>query len=68
VVLAQSRFPAGIVWFTSQADEVCTSQVTLESKLEYELDGGARAKTKKFTAEVVPAAVKICVPSESDDG
>ncbi|GAA4970279.1 diacylglycerol/lipid kinase family protein [Actinoplanes utahensis] len=37
--------------------------VTLESKLEYELDGGARAKTKKFTAEVVPAAVQICVPT-----
>jgi YegS/Rv2252/BmrU family lipid kinase len=36
--------------------------VTLASKLEYELDGGARAKTKKFTAEVVPAAVQICVP------
>ncbi|WP_328461066.1 YegS/Rv2252/BmrU family lipid kinase [Actinoplanes sp. NBC_00393] len=36
--------------------------VKLESKLEYELDGGARAKTKKFTASVVPAAVQICVP------
>ncbi|GIE27073.1 sphingosine kinase [Actinoplanes italicus] len=41
--------------------------VTLESKLEYELDGGARAKTKKFTAEVVPSAVKICVPRKSDE-
>ncbi|GLY04627.1 MULTISPECIES: diacylglycerol kinase family protein [Actinoplanes] len=36
--------------------------VTLESKLEYELDGGARAKTRKFTAEVVPSAVTLCVP------
>ncbi|MFC4068131.1 diacylglycerol/lipid kinase family protein [Actinoplanes subglobosus] len=39
--------------------------VTLASKLEYELDGGARAKTKKFTAEVVPGAVQICVPKPS---
>ncbi|SDT78229.1 diacylglycerol/lipid kinase family protein [Actinoplanes derwentensis] len=38
--------------------------VTLESKMEYELDGGARAKTRKFTARVVPEAVRICVPSE----
>jgi YegS/Rv2252/BmrU family lipid kinase len=42
--------------------------VTLESKLEYELDGGARSKTKKFTAEVVPAAVKICVPAQPNGG
>ncbi|MEU4425406.1 YegS/Rv2252/BmrU family lipid kinase [Actinoplanes sp. NPDC024001] len=40
--------------------------VKLESKLVYELDGGARAKTKKFTASVVPAAVKICVPASTD--
>ncbi|MEV6298896.1 diacylglycerol kinase family protein [Actinoplanes sp. NPDC051861] len=38
--------------------------VRLESKLEYELDGGARARTRKFSAEVVPAAVQICVPRE----
>jgi YegS/Rv2252/BmrU family lipid kinase len=42
--------------------------VTLESKLEYELDGGARSKTKKLTAEVVPAAVKICVPAQPNGG
>ncbi len=36
--------------------------VTLESKMEYELDGGDRAKTRKFTAEVVPEAVRVCVP------
>jgi YegS/Rv2252/BmrU family lipid kinase len=36
--------------------------VKLHSKLEYELDGGAREAAKKLTAEVVPAAVKICVP------
>ncbi|HWS35134.1 MAG TPA: YegS/Rv2252/BmrU family lipid kinase [Actinoplanes sp.] len=37
--------------------------VTLESKMEYELDGGDRAKTRSFTAEVVPEAVRICVPT-----
>ncbi|WP_250038137.1 diacylglycerol/lipid kinase family protein [Paractinoplanes maris] len=37
--------------------------VKLESKMEYELDGGARSKTKSFSAKVVPAAVKICVPA-----
>ncbi len=37
-------------------------EVKLASKMEYELDGGARTKTKKFTASVSPAAVKICVP------
>ncbi|MDY7089776.1 MAG: YegS/Rv2252/BmrU family lipid kinase [Actinomycetota bacterium] len=36
--------------------------VKLQSKMEYELDGGARTKTKSFTAEVAPGAVKICVP------
>jgi YegS/Rv2252/BmrU family lipid kinase len=36
--------------------------VKLKSKMEYELDGGARTKTSRFTAEVVPGAVKICVP------
>ncbi|MEU4556860.1 YegS/Rv2252/BmrU family lipid kinase [Actinoplanes sp. NPDC023936] len=41
--------------------------VKLESELEYELDGGARAKTRKFTASVVPAAVRVCVPAESTD-
>ncbi|MEV0900202.1 diacylglycerol kinase family protein [Actinoplanes sp. NPDC049802] len=38
--------------------------VRLASKLEYELDGGARAKTRKISAEVVPGAVRICVPAE----
>ncbi|GAA4591316.1 YegS/Rv2252/BmrU family lipid kinase [Actinoplanes octamycinicus] len=43
--------------------------VKLESKLEYELDGGARARTKRFEAKVVPAAVEICVPApERPDG
>ncbi|WP_436527196.1 diacylglycerol/lipid kinase family protein [Actinoplanes sp. HUAS TT8] len=42
-------------------------EVTLESKLEYELDGGARTRTKHFRAKVVPSAVRVCVPARSDD-
>ncbi|MDT5036965.1 MAG: hypothetical protein QOE03_2150 [Micromonosporaceae bacterium] len=38
--------------------------VKLKSKMEYELDGGARTKTKRLSAAVVPGAVKICVPRE----
>ena len=37
-------------------------EVKLATKMEYELDGGARTRTKKFTASVAPAAVTICVP------
>nr|WP_296072789.1 YegS/Rv2252/BmrU family lipid kinase [uncultured Actinoplanes sp.] len=37
-------------------------EVKLASKMEYELDGGARTKTKSFSASVAPGAVKICVP------
>jgi diacylglycerol kinase (ATP) len=37
-------------------------EVQLASKMEYELDGGARTKTKSFSASVAPGAVKICVP------
>ena len=36
--------------------------VKLASKLEYELDGGARTAVKSLTVEVAPAAVTICVP------
>jgi len=39
-------------------------EVELESKLEYELDGGAREKSKHLTAKVVPEAVRICVPAQ----
>jgi YegS/Rv2252/BmrU family lipid kinase len=42
--------------------------VKLESKLGYELDGGARSSTKKFSVEVVPSAVQICVPAKPVDG
>lgn len=38
--------------------------VKLQSKLEYELDGGAREAVKKLTVRVAPGAVKICVPRE----
>jgi YegS/Rv2252/BmrU family lipid kinase len=38
--------------------------VKLQSKMQYELDGGARTRTKSFTAEVVPGALKICVPQQ----
>jgi diacylglycerol kinase family enzyme len=37
-------------------------EVTLKSKMEYELDGGARTRTKHFTAAVEPGALKVCVP------
>ena len=37
--------------------------VKLESKLEYELDGGARVPAKNLTIEVAPGAVKVCVPA-----
>jgi diacylglycerol kinase (ATP) len=39
--------------------------VKLRSKLEYELDGGAREAVKKLSVQVAPGAVKICVPRES---
>ncbi|AEV87938.1 sphingosine kinase [Actinoplanes sp. SE50] len=41
--------------------------VKLESKLEYELDGGARSRTKRFSASIVPAAVQVCVPAVTDN-
>jgi len=37
--------------------------IKLESKLEYELDGGARKPVKKLTVEVSPGAATICVPT-----
>jgi YegS/Rv2252/BmrU family lipid kinase len=39
--------------------------VKLGSKLEYELDGGAREPVKRLSVQVAPGAVKICVPRES---
>ena len=36
--------------------------VKLKAPLMYELDGGAREAVSRFTVEVVPAAVRVCVP------
>jgi YegS/Rv2252/BmrU family lipid kinase len=36
--------------------------VKLASKLEYELDGGARKPAKRLSVKVAPTAVTICVP------
>ncbi|MEV4348320.1 YegS/Rv2252/BmrU family lipid kinase [Actinoplanes sp. NPDC049596] len=48
---------------TTRAREI---EVKLKSKMEYELDGGARTKAKTFTAKVAPGAVKICVPRQRE--
>jgi len=40
-------------------------EVKLGAKMPYELDGGGRAETKRFTASVIPGAVKVCVPRTS---
>jgi len=42
--------------------------VKLGGKLVYELDGGARDEVKRFSAEVVPGAIKICVPRVPEPG
>ena len=36
--------------------------VKLSAPLAYELDGGARPKTRRIKARVVPAAITVCVP------
>ena len=36
--------------------------VKLSAPLAYELDGGARPKTRRIKARVLPAAITICVP------
>ena len=38
-------------------------KVKLSRKVLYELDGGDREKVKKFTVEIRPEAVTICVPA-----
>ena len=38
-------------------------RVTLNKKVPYELDGGARKKTRKLRIKVHPGSVRICVPS-----
>jgi YegS/Rv2252/BmrU family lipid kinase len=41
--------------------------VQLDRKLPYELDGGARTKTRKLKVRVEPAAVHVCVPADGVD-
>jgi diacylglycerol kinase (ATP) len=41
--------------------------VRLDRSLPYELDGGARTKTRKLKVRVEPAAVRVCVPEHADD-
>jgi diacylglycerol kinase (ATP) len=38
-------------------------EVRMDRKVLYELDGGARKKTKTFRVEVQPGAVSVCVPA-----
>lgn len=40
-------------------------EVTFDRKVLYEVDGGERERVKSLEAEVEPAAVEICVPSET---
>lgn len=40
--------------------------VRLGRSLPYELDGGARKKTKKLKVRVVPDAVRVCVPNTTN--
>jgi hypothetical protein len=46
-----------------------TLLLRLDRASPYELDGGARTKTRKLRVRVEPAAVCVCVPDEtvSDD-
>jgi diacylglycerol kinase family enzyme len=37
--------------------------VRLDRSLPYELDGGARTKTRKLRVRVEPSAVSVCVPA-----
>jgi YegS/Rv2252/BmrU family lipid kinase len=43
-------------------------KVKLSRKVLYELDGGDRDKVKKFTVEIRPEAVTICVPVGGSSG
>lgn len=55
---------------TTRSPMLATTQgrkisVRLGRSMPYELDGGARKKTKKLKVRVVPAAVVVCVPDTS---
>ncbi len=45
-----------------QVTKARTVEVVLSRKVLYELDGGDRAKVKKFKVKVEPGAVTVCVP------
>lgn len=40
--------------------------VRLKRKVEYELDGGARGRSKRLKATVKPQAISVCVPSDTE--
>ena len=40
-------------------------EVELSRKVPYELDGGDRKRVKRFSLEVDPGAVTVCVPQAS---
>ena len=46
-----------------QMTKTRSAKVKLNRKIDYELDGGSRAKVKSFVVEVEPGAVTVCVPS-----
>jgi diacylglycerol kinase family enzyme len=37
-------------------------EVKLDRRVLYELDGGARQKTRAFRVDVEPGAIAVCVP------
>ncbi len=43
-------------------------KVKLNRKVLYEIDGGGREKVKKFTVEVRPEAITVCVPEQEHGG
>jgi YegS/Rv2252/BmrU family lipid kinase len=55
---------------TSPFVETTTAQkidVSLDTKVPYELDGGDRPKTKRLKIRVKPAAITVCVPERKDE-
>ena len=46
----------------AQTTKARSVKVKLNRKVLYELDGGDRTKAKRFTVEVEPRAVTVCVP------
>ena len=48
-----------------QVTKARSVKVKFDRKVLYELDGGDRKKVKKLEVEVEPAAIEVCVPTES---